>query len=89
MYSFGQTLYTLWTHREPYEGMASQFEIFKQISEGRHPQIPDSIPKPLSDLTDLCRHKLQDERPSFALITQRLSEFFAAMPSTTTAAAAK
>jgi len=74
VYSYGICLWEFFTRSDPYEGMPVFQIIFSVGTEGLRPSIPDNCPPDYAALMRECWDVESTNRPSFAVILQRLGD---------------
>jgi serine/threonine protein kinase len=77
VYAFGIILWEILTRLEPYEDKEPMQIVVEVVNDGLRPTLPDECKaSPLVPLMKDCWHADPDQRPTFAIIVERLSKMF-------------
>lgn len=68
VYSYGITLYELITELQPYPNIKSIFQIYKHVSDGGRPEMPETVPENWKKLIERCYSQEPEKRPTFTEI---------------------
>ncbi|KAK3099351.1 hypothetical protein FSP39_003147 [Pinctada imbricata] len=71
VYSFAIILWEMLTRKQPYEG-CSVFQVLERTRLNKRPEIPENVPKELSDFIKQCWDPLPSRRPPFKEILHHL-----------------
>lgn len=72
VYSFGITMYYLWTEIPPFAALKSNFQIYQAVIAGQRPEIPESIPDNWKELMKNCWDNNPEVRPEFSEIVEQM-----------------
>lgn len=72
VYSYGMTIFELWTGVAPFSHIKSPFQLMNAVSEGQRPGIPASTPENWKELITKCWDQNPEERPTFDDIIDNL-----------------
>ncbi len=77
VYAFGIILWEILTRLEPYEDKEPMQIVVEVVNDGLRPTIPAEYKdNALVGLMRACWHELPDERPTFAIVVERLQKLF-------------
>jgi len=74
VYSFGITLWELYTAGKPYQGVPGALLGHKVAKEGHRPSLPLVMPEGYRALLKKCWDQKPENRPSFAQVLEELQE---------------
>ena len=72
VYSFAMLCYQLLSGIQPFRNAVNQFQLYRILSNGERPSIPDDFNANLKELIEFCWSQNPDERPSFESIIEKL-----------------
>lgn len=72
VYSYGITLYELWTEMLPFPHLKGLFQIYTAVTNGERPKIPISLSPNWAKLIEKCWSHNPDDRPTFHEIVEML-----------------
>lgn len=73
-YSFGVTLWEIFSRKKPFAELATSFTIMWTVSTGQRPPLLQSCPQPLEELITMCWEQEPDNRPSMSQVEKRLKQ---------------
>ena len=65
LFSYGMVLFELFSHEVPYSDRENEVDVLKDVTEGKRPPIPPSLPPYLHDLLKSCWEEDPHLRPTF------------------------
>lgn len=73
-FSFGITLWQIFSRRKPFADQSSSFQIMWAVNNGSRPPLLQNCPQPLEELMTMCWDQNPGSRPSMSQVEQRLSQ---------------
>lgn len=75
IYALGMILYQVVTAQAPYAGLSAP-QIVIQVSRGKRLQLPEKVPKEISDAYSACVAKDPQDRPTFAEFSKQMLKMY-------------